>query len=103
VNNGRTVLYGEVRQIKREFAGNAVVVSGEGSFENISGVLESRAENGTWHMTLAANTNPQDICRLLADQDDVRIGRFEVAEPSLNDIFISVVKAGHGQLEADHA
>lgn len=103
INNGRTVLYGEVRQIKRKFAGNAVVVSGEGSFENIPGVLESRAENGTWHMTLEANANPQDIFRLLAGRDDVRIGRFEVAEPSLDDIFISVVKEGRGQLEADYA
>jgi ABC-2 type transport system ATP-binding protein len=103
INNGRSVLYGEVRDIKRSFAGNAILVAGDGSFENIPGVLESRAENGAWHLALAAETNPQDIFRLLAGRDDLEIGRFEVAEPSLDDIFISVVKEGRAQLEADHA
>jgi ABC-2 type transport system ATP-binding protein len=103
INNGRTVLYGEVRQIKREFAGHAVLVVGEGEFADMPGVLESRSENGTWHLTLAPETDPQDLFRSLAERDNLRIGRFEVAEPSLDDIFVTVVKEGRGQLEADHA
>ncbi len=103
INNGRSVLYGEVRDIKRSFAGNAVLVAGDGSFENIPGVLESRPENGFWHLALAAETEPQAVFRYLAGRDDVAVGRFEVAEPSLDDIFISVVKEGRAQLEADHA
>jgi ABC-2 type transport system ATP-binding protein len=103
INNGRTVLYGEVRQIKREFAGHAVLVVGEGEFADMPGVLESRTENGSWHLTLAPETDPQDLFRSLAARDNLRIGRFEVAEPSLDDIFVTVVKEGRGQLEADHA
>ncbi len=32
INNGRTVLYGQVEDIKRNFAGNAIELEGQGSF-----------------------------------------------------------------------
>ena len=35
INEGRTVLYGQVEKIKRDFSGNAVQISGHGNFENI--------------------------------------------------------------------
>lgn len=92
INQGETVLYGEVEAIKQDFAGNSVTVEGEGDFETLSGVLEARRHNGDWHLALASGTSPQDVFRALAQQDDAHIERFEVAEPSLDDIFISVVK-----------
>jgi ABC-2 type transport system ATP-binding protein len=92
INAGRTVLYGEVDKIKRDFAGNAVVIEGQGNFNVIPGVLETRQENGEFHLILDSETNPQDIFRFLAQRDDIHIDRFEIAEPSLDDIFISVVQ-----------
>jgi ABC-2 type transport system ATP-binding protein len=92
INEGRTVLYGEVEQIKRDFAGNAVVVEGQGDFTNLPGVLETRQQNGDWHMALLPGTSPQDVFRALAARDGIKIERFEIAEPSLDDIFISVVQ-----------
>ncbi|HEY4690351.1 MAG TPA: ATP-binding cassette domain-containing protein [Anaerolineae bacterium] len=91
IDRGRTVLYGEVEQIKRNFAGNAVAVKGTGDFTNIPGVLETRQVNGDWHMALAPGASPQDVFRTLANRDGIKIERFEIAEPSLDDIFISVV------------
>jgi len=91
INRGSTVLYGEVNKIKREFAGNAVTLEGQGDFEGLPGVLESRRENGAWHLALATGTSPQDVLRDLVRRDGVTIERFEVAEPSLDDIFIRVV------------
>ena len=102
INRGRTVLYGEVDQIKRDYAGNAVVVEGQGDFANIPGVLETRHENGDWHMTLEAGTAPQDVFRALAARDGIKIERFEIAEPSLDDIFISVVQDGAREAETTH-
>ena len=93
INEGRTVLYGEVDQIKRDFSGNAVVVEGQGDFAALPGVLQAHRENGGWHLALEAGTSPQDVFRALAERD-VKIERFEIAEPSLDDIFISVV-GGH--------
>ncbi|MFZ5915916.1 MAG: ABC transporter ATP-binding protein [Chloroflexota bacterium] len=102
INKGRTVLYGAVEQIKRDFAGNAVVVEGQGDFAHVPGVLETRQQNGEWHMALEPGTSPQDVFRALATREGIKIERFEIAEPSLDDIFISVVQeekheeAGHG-------
>ncbi len=103
INEGRVVLYGTLDEIKRSFTGNAVVIEGQGDFTQISGVLETRKHNDTWHMTLEVGTDPQAVFRTLATRDNVKIERFELAEPSLDDIFISVVQNGAAKLEAGHA
>ena len=99
INNGRSVLYGEVGQIKRDFAGNAISLTGQGDFGQIPGVLETRRENGAWHLALAAGTDPQAVLRSLAAQPEARIERFEVAEPSLDDIFVAVVQESRAAKE----
>jgi ABC-2 type transport system ATP-binding protein len=91
ISRGETVLYGQVNEIKRNFAGNAIVVQGQGDFDQIPGVLETRRENSTWHLALEIGTDPQTVFRTLADRNGIRIERFELAEPSLDDIFVSVV------------
>ena len=103
IDEGQTVLYGRVDEIKRNFAGNAVTVQGQGDFDHIPGVLETRRENGVWHMALEIGTDPQTVFRALASRDDVKIERFELAEPSLDDIFVSVVQNGTAKLEAENA
>jgi len=91
INKGETVLYGAVNEIKRNFSGNAVVIEGQGEFEHIPGVAEIRRENSAWHLALEVGTDPQEVFRSLAGREGVRIERFELAEPSLDDIFIHVV------------
>jgi ABC-2 type transport system ATP-binding protein len=103
IDEGRTVLYGAMDEIKRNFAGNAVVVEGHGDFTGIPGVLETRQHNGTWHMALEIGSDPQSVLRTLATREDVKIERFELAEPSLDDIFINVVQNRAARLEASHA
>jgi ABC-2 type transport system ATP-binding protein len=92
IDRGRSVLYGLVHEIKRSFAGNAIALEGEGNFGNIPGVLETRQHNGTWQMTLEIGVDPQAVFRTLALREDVRVERFELAEPSLDDIFVTVVQ-----------
>ncbi len=91
IDKGQLVLYGLVHEIKRNFAGNALELTGEGNFSQLPGVLETRKENGTWHMALEVGTDPQAVLRTLANRQDTRIERFELAEPSLDDIFVHVV------------
>jgi ABC-2 type transport system ATP-binding protein len=91
IDKGRTVLYGLVNDIKRNFAGNAIVVQGQGNFDQIPGVLETRRQNSTWHLALEIGTDPQAVFRALAARDGVKVERFELAEPSLDDIFVNVV------------
>ncbi len=94
IDNGRSVLYGEVDQIKRDFAGNAIELEGEGEFANLPGVLDARQVNGVWHLALAPGENPQALFHQLANDPAIAIRRFEVSEPALDDIFITVVKEG---------
>ncbi|MEJ2555556.1 MAG: ATP-binding cassette domain-containing protein [Anaerolineae bacterium] len=103
IDDGRAVLYGAVDEIKRNFAGNAVVIQGQGDFTHIPGVLETRQHNGTWHIALEIGADPQAVFRTLAAREDVKIERFELAQPSLDDIFINVVQNGVAKLEASHA
>ncbi|MCB8952919.1 MAG: ATP-binding cassette domain-containing protein [Ardenticatenales bacterium] len=91
IDEGRTVLYGKVDEIKRNFAGNAISLDGSGNFDQIPGVLEARHHNGSWQLALAAGADSQTVLRELAARPDVHIERFELAEPSLDDIFITVV------------
>jgi ABC-2 type transport system ATP-binding protein len=94
INHGRTVLYGKVDEIKRNFAGNAILVEGQGDFSHIPGVLEARQQNGSWHIALETGVTAQSVLRSLALREEVKLDRFEVAEPSLDDIFVTVVQEG---------
>ena len=92
INEGRTVLYGEIEKIKQDFSHNDIVVKGKGNFEDIPGVKEIRSENGEFHLLLEKGTNPHNVSRNLAQNEDFEIDRFEISEPSVDDIFISVVE-----------
>ena len=109
LNKGKTVLYGQVNEIKRNFAGNAILLEGQGDFAELPGVLEMRKHNGTWQLALEVGTDPQHVLQTLTARSGVRLERFELAEPSLEDIFVNVV-GGHvdegeetAVLEENHA
>jgi ABC-2 type transport system ATP-binding protein len=101
IDRGRSVLYGEVDQIQRDFSGNAVLVEGLGELPQIPGVTEVHLEgngglngaaDGARHLALAPGTTPQDVFRFLAGQTSYQVERFEIAAPSLEEIFVSVVQ-----------
>ena len=96
IDHGRSVLYGQVSKIKREFAANAVLVEATGDIAGLPQVLETRQQDGAWRLSLAAGADPQEVLRALLDRPGVKIERYELAEPSLDDIFISVVTGGKG-------
>ena len=93
IDRGRTVLYGNVEKIRRDFSGNSLAVKGQGDFEGVPGVLEARHENGSWRLTLEGGTDAQEVLRALVDRRVV-VESFEIAAPSLDDIFIAVVQEG---------
>jgi ABC-2 type transport system ATP-binding protein len=103
INQGSTVLYGPVSEIKRNFAGNAISIEGQGDFGRIPGVLETQNHNGNWHLALEIGVDPQRIFRALAARDNVKVERFELAEPSLDDIFVQVVSDRGSQDKAADA
>jgi ABC-2 type transport system ATP-binding protein len=92
IHHGKSILYGAVNEIKRNFAGNSLLIEGAGDFSALPGVLDARKENGQWHLTLGPDVHSKDVFQELA-RSGASIDRFEVAEPSLDDIFIQVVGA----------
>lgn len=105
IHRGRSVLYGELDQIQRDFGGNAVLVEGQGDLPQIPGVTETTAvggangaANGARHLALDPGTTPQDVFQFLARQTAFRVERFEIAAPSLEEIFVSVVQQEAGDV-----
>ncbi|KPL79444.1 MULTISPECIES: ABC transporter ATP-binding protein [Herpetosiphon] len=96
-NRGEIVLNGTLRDVRRRFAPNAVWVEGNGSFDNLPGIESVQTENGQVQLNLQAGTSPQSVFQALASRGDTSIDRFEVAIPSLDDIFVRVVNGERGQ------
>jgi ABC-2 type transport system ATP-binding protein len=62
----------------------------EGAFHLVSGVEGVEAHNGEYRLNLAAGVSPQEVLRALMNQD-LPLERFEIAIPTLDEIFIQVV------------
>lgn len=91
-NEGKVVLYGGVNEVRNRWAPNAVTLQGQGDFARVAGVERVEEVDGSTELWLDETTTPQLVLRELVDRPDVRIDRFEVATPSLDDIFIAVVE-----------
>ncbi len=97
IERGRLALYGAVDEVRRQYAENAVVVEGEGDWTRLNGVERVElSENGRRQATLhlKPGVKPDDILAQIAADDALRITRYELAVPSLNDIFIRVATNG---------
>lgn len=92
VNHGKAMLYGHLTDIRRQFSGHALLVrTSDGNLPTLPGVLGCEPVNGCIRVNLAPETDPQDILRELVRRN-VIIEQFEVAVPTLDEIFIQVVQ-----------
>ena len=91
VHKGEAVLSGKMRDIKSKYERNRVIVEFEGdaSFLNSSEVLEVKNFSGHAEMKLKPHGDSQKLLREAAAA--ATIYRFELIEPSLEDIFIQTV------------
>ena len=91
IDHGRSVLEGDLRQIKASYGKNHVQMQYDGdprldgselvqSFNNYGNYVEVRLKPGA---------DAQQLLRVASDR--ARISRFELVEPSLEEIFIDVV------------
>jgi len=106
INQGRTALYGPVRDVREQYALPAVIVEGTGDWRNLPSVerVESisdgegtEARPGALLYLRPGSTTTEVLSQIVA-QPGNQVTRFEQAVPSLNDIFIRVVERdnGHG-------
>jgi ABC-2 type transport system ATP-binding protein len=94
VNNGKNVLYGDLTEIKARYRGNAVLLDFEGELGEVPGVAEKRQHKGYIELVLDGKTTPQQLLGRLVSRGIV-IKRFEMATPSLNEIFLAEVGKKH--------
>jgi ABC-2 type transport system ATP-binding protein len=94
INNGRSVLYGNLREIKARYMSHSVILDFEGELGQVPGVTEKRPHKGYVELVLDGNTTPKQVLKRLASTGVV-IKRFEVATPSLNEIFLEVAGKNH--------
>ena len=93
INRAEKVLEGSLRELKRSFGRNAVAVrceGGDGVLDDPSLVSKVVRHVDETQALLAPGANAQVLLRRLIDSG-ATIGKFEMVEPSLNDIFITKV------------
>jgi ABC-2 type transport system ATP-binding protein len=96
INNGRAVLSGKVREIKSRYERNHIIVEFEGSpsFLQSDEVAEAKNFSGHAEIRLKPHGNAQKLLHEAAAV--ATIYRFELVEPSLEEIFIRTVRGdGH--------
>jgi len=93
INKGRTLLYGNLSEIKSRFSNNSVLLNFDGELGDLPGVSEKRAQNNGLELFLDGSTTPQQVLERLVHQR-ITIHRFEAVIPSLREIFLLVVGKG---------
>jgi ABC-2 type transport system ATP-binding protein len=93
MDHGRNVLYGPLDEVRRRFGGHAVLVRAAGELPALPGVEAVSPHNHATRLTLAPASSPQDVLKALVARDVV-LEQYEVALPSLDEIFIQVVESG---------
>jgi ABC-2 type transport system ATP-binding protein len=91
INKGEAVLTGRVREIKSRYERNHIIVEFEGSADFLNSPEIAEAKNFSGHAEIKLKEHG-DAQKLLHEASAAaRIFRFEMVEPSLEEIFIQTV------------
>jgi ABC-2 type transport system ATP-binding protein len=94
IDTGRGVLYGNLREIKANYRSHSVIVDFEGEIGQLPGVVDRHVQKGYVELVLDQGTTPKQVLDSLV-RSGVTVNRFEVATPSLNEIFLEVAGKNH--------
>jgi len=90
INTGEVVLYGNVQEIKKNYAIPAVFVRFSGSLENINGVSEIKKEgDGISRLLLKTDANSKTVLNQIIQRPG-ELTYFTEGHPRLQEIFIKV-------------
>lgn len=96
INKAEKVLEGELKQIKKQYGKNTVMLEYEGDaafIQDFPGIAKLDDYGRSMEIQLKEQSDPQELLKLIAGR--IRINRFEVQEPTLNAIFIDKVGGSH--------
>ncbi len=92
INRGKPVLQGDLKEVKSRFGKNNVQIAyeGNGDFLAKNELVQSFNNFGNYvEVRMAPGADPQQLLRRVTEH--CRVSRFELMEPSLEEIFIEVV------------
>jgi ABC-2 type transport system ATP-binding protein len=92
INRGKPVLQGDLKQIKAKFGKNNVQIQyeGDGAFLEKNPLVATYNNYGNYvEVRMAPGADPQQLLHMVTEHS--RVSRFELMEPSLEEIFIEVV------------
>jgi len=106
ISNGRLVLSGSMREVKSRYPVDRVRIAytGDDSFLNHSAVGSVKNYNGQAEIILRSSPDTAADAQALlayAVSHDTRISRFELMEPTLEEIFIDTVGADNADFDPD--
>jgi ABC-2 type transport system ATP-binding protein len=94
ISQGQSVLYGVLREIKARYRSNSVILDVGGELAPLPGISEKRLNKGRVELVLDSSTTPHQVLEGLIKAGTV-VNSFEIATPSLNEIFIKVAGKNH--------
>ncbi|HSN95378.1 MAG TPA: ATP-binding cassette domain-containing protein [Anaerolineaceae bacterium] len=99
IDKGQVLLYGDLHEIRDRFTTNAILINSDADLPKEIPGIAAVEENGlTLKLTPQEGISPQDLLNTLVKQG-VNLKTFEVATPSLDEVFIRVVNEGKTQNE----
>jgi ABC-2 type transport system ATP-binding protein len=91
IHNSHLVLSGSMREIKSRYPANRIIMNFEGDASFLNHPSIETAKNYSGHAEIKLRDGADAQTLLMAATAKARITRFEVMEPTLEDIFIEVV------------
>jgi len=92
INKGKSMLYGDLQDVRRQFASDAVLVrTTETLPANLPCVREITPHNNAMLLKFNPGCTSQDVLKALVERN-ILLEQFELAMPTLDEIFIQVVK-----------
>jgi ABC-2 type transport system ATP-binding protein len=98
IDHAKKVLGGSLKEVKRSFGRNTIILDyeGEGDFLK-DDLLNGQKQFANYsELRLKEGVDAQEVLRR-AVAAGIRINRFELVEPSLNEIFIATVRKANGK------
>lgn len=92
ISRGQRVLYGPVEEVRRSRATGSVLVRATGDLSRVEGVERITEHNGRFELLPRVGISSQELLRRLATAPELVVEEFEIALPSLDDIFVQVVQ-----------
>ena len=93
IHQGRNLLYGQLQDIRRRFAGEAVLVQTVEDLPEIEGIESVTMVNGAARCSLSPGTSSQVLLSRIIERG-LTVEKFEIALPALDEIFIRTVREG---------